>query len=106
MSAEEEEDGALTSDELLENYFKQPECVLPEAGAEVGVGTNKRENKRPGQEGKAPAEERKAPGPEEMKEPGFDNFLQSPSKVSQKIYLHTDTHPHMYTHTSRSEKSF
>lgn len=85
MSTEEEEDGALTSDELLENYFEQPERVLPEAGAEVRVGTNKRENKRPGQEGKVPAEERKESRPEEMKELGFDNFLQSPSKVSRKI---------------------
>lgn len=85
MSAAEEEDGALTSDELLENNFEQAERVLPEAGAEVGVGTSKRENKRPGQEGKAPAEERKASGPEEMKEAGFDNFLQSPSTVSRKI---------------------
>lgn len=38
-----------------------------------------------------------------MKERGFDNFLQSPSKhveVSQK------TEPHTHTNTSRSEESF
>lgn len=88
MSTEEEEEeeaGALASDELLENYFERAERVLPEAGPEVSVGINKREKQRPGREGKAPAEERKALGPEEMKEPGFDNFLQSPSTVSRKI---------------------
>lgn len=58
-----------------------------------GVGKSKREKRVKRLEGKPPAEERKALGPEKMKERGFDNFLQSPSKkvkVSRKT--HTTTH--------------
>lgn len=52
MSTEEEEDGELTSDELLENYFEQAERVLPEAGAEVGVGTTSERTSDRGRRGK------------------------------------------------------
>lgn len=57
-----------------------------------GVGNRTREKRAKGQEGKPPAEERKALGPEKMKEGGFDNFLQSPSKkveVSRKTHAIT-----------------
>ena len=92
-----EEAGALTSAELLENYFEQPERVLPEAGAEVGVGINK----RPRQEGKAPAEERKASGPEEMKE--LTSFKAPPKCPGRDTHTHTHSHSHAHAHTSRSE---
>ncbi|KAK2826006.1 hypothetical protein Q5P01_020220 [Channa striata] len=54
--------------------------TLGERGEDEGVGKHKREKRMKTLEGKPPAEEHRALGPEEMKERGFDNFLQSPSK--------------------------
>lgn len=54
-------------------------CVFPEVRVkEVWASVSERRVNAP--EGKPPAEEQRALGPEEMKEQGFDNFLQSPSE--------------------------
>eukprot|EP00064_Thunnus_orientalis_P014653 superscaffoldBa00002576_g14700 len=58
--------------------------TLGERGEE-SVGKSKREKRVKGPEGKPPAEERGALGPEEMKDRGFDNFLQSPSESAQRL---------------------
>lgn len=44
------------------------------------MGKHKRDKRVKALEGKPPAEEQRALGPEEIKERGFDNFLQSPSE--------------------------
>lgn len=69
--------------ELMENCLRAAVCVcvcFSDGKGEEAVGKSKREKRAKGLEGKPPAEERRALGPETMKERGFDNFLQSPSK--------------------------
>lgn len=71
---------------LFQSSWAACECVLFSLGKGTeGVGKSKREKTEKGQEGKPPAEERKVLGPEKMKERGFDNFLQSPSKNSRSV---------------------
>ncbi|KAM7403137.1 hypothetical protein PAMA_003857 [Pampus argenteus] len=61
------------------------EYQQPFSEGEEIVGKSKREKRAKGLEGKPPAEERGALGPEEMKDRGFDNFLQSPSESAQRL---------------------
>ena len=64
------------------------------------MGKSKREKRAEGPEGKPPAEERRALGPDKMKERGFDNFLQSPSK---KVKVSRKTHTTTQLAISRSK---
>lgn len=69
--------------ELLKNLFEDSRvaCVCISCGKrEEGVGKCKWDKRVKALEGKPPAEEQRALGPDEMKERGFDNFLQSSSK--------------------------